>query len=37
VSELIQRFARVSYTFVMMNMAAVSGLVAFGIGKRVWR
>ena len=26
-SDLIQRLARVSFTFVMMNAAAVSGLV----------
>ena len=36
-SDLIQRLARVSFTFVMMNMAAVSGLVALSFGKRVWR
>jgi hypothetical protein len=36
-NDLIQRLARVSFTFVMMNMAAVSGLVALGLGKRVWR
>jgi hypothetical protein len=37
VSEIIQRLARVSYAFVMMNAAAVSGLVAVSFGKRVWR
>jgi hypothetical protein len=36
-SDVIQRLARVSFTFVMMNMAAVSGLVAVSFGKRVWR
>jgi hypothetical protein len=36
-TELIQRLARVSYTFVMMNVAAVSGLVALGRGRQVWR
>ena len=36
-SDLIQRLARVSFTFVMMNTAAVSGLVALGLGRRVWR
>jgi hypothetical protein len=33
----IQRLARVAFTFVVMNVAAVNGLVAFGFGKRVWR
>ncbi len=36
-SDVIQRLARMSFTFVMMNAAAVSGLVALGFGKRVWR
>jgi hypothetical protein len=36
-SDLIQRLARVSFAFVMMNMAAVNGLVALSVGKRVWR
>jgi poly-beta-1,6-N-acetyl-D-glucosamine synthase len=31
------RVARVAYTFVMMNAAAVTGLVAVTFGKRVWR
>jgi hypothetical protein len=35
--DIIQRLARVSFTFVMMNAAAVSGLVALGLGRRVWR
>ena len=35
--DLIQRLARVSFTFVMMNAAAVSGLVAVSVGRRVWR
>jgi hypothetical protein len=35
--DIIQRLARVSFTFVMMNAAAVSGLVAIGLGRRVWR
>jgi hypothetical protein len=34
---IIQRLARVSFAFVMMNAAAVSGLVAIGFGRRVWR
>ena len=36
-NELIQRLARVSFTFVLLNAAAVSGLVSLGFGKRVWR
>lgn len=36
-SDLIQRLASVSFTFVMMNLAAVSGLVAATSGKRAWR
>jgi hypothetical protein len=36
-SDVIQRLARMSFTFVMLNAAAVSGLVALGFGKRVWR
>lgn len=35
--HLIDRLARVSYAFVMMNAAAVSGLIALGLGRRVWR
>ena len=35
--DLIERLARVSYAFVMMNAAAVSGLFALGFGRRVWR
>jgi hypothetical protein len=36
-SAIIQRLARVSFTFVMMNVAAVSGLVSLSLGRRVWR
>lgn len=32
----IERAARVAYAFVMMNAAAVNGLVAFSVGRRVW-
>jgi hypothetical protein len=35
--HIIQRLARVSYAFVVMNAAAVIGLFAFGLGRRVWR
>jgi len=36
-SDLIDRLARMSFAFVLMNAAAVSGLVAVSVGKRVWR
>jgi hypothetical protein len=36
-SDLIERLARLSFAFVMMNAAAVSGLVALSVGRRVWR
>lgn len=35
--SMVQRLARVAYTFVMMNAAAVSGLVFLSTGRRVWR
>jgi hypothetical protein len=31
------RAARIAFTFVMMNYAAVAGLVAAARGRRVWR
>lgn len=34
---LLNRLARVAFTFVMMNYAAVAGLVAFGRGRDVWK
>lgn len=33
----IRRMAQVSYAFVVMNVAAVYGPIALGLGKRVWR
>jgi hypothetical protein len=36
-SDVVQRIARVAYAFVMMNAAAVTGLIAIGFGRRVWR
>lgn len=33
----VQRIARVAFTFVMMNYAAVAGLVALRRGRRVWK
>lgn len=35
--DLVQRMAKMAYTFVMMNAAAVTGLVALSTGRRVWR
>ena len=36
-SDLVDRLARLSFAFVMMNVAAVNGLVALSAGKRLWR
>jgi hypothetical protein len=36
-TDVVQRLARMSFTFVMMNVAAISGLVALSLGRRVWR
>jgi hypothetical protein len=33
----IARAARIAYTFVMMNYAAVAGLLAAARGRQVWR
>ena len=33
----LQRIARVAFTFVMMNYAAVKGLFVFGRGREVWK
>ncbi len=33
----VQRLARVAFTFVMMNYAAVAGLVALVRGRNVWK
>ena len=35
--EVRDRVARVAYTFVMMNLAAVAGLLALRRGREVWR
>jgi hypothetical protein len=35
--DLIERLARLSFAFVMLNAAAVNGLLALGAGRRVWR
>jgi hypothetical protein len=36
-SPRVRRLARVAYTFVMMNYAAVAGLFAVRRGRTVWR
>ena len=36
-SVKVRRLARVAYTFVMMNYAAVAGLFAVRRGREVWR
>jgi hypothetical protein len=33
----VRRLARVAFTFVMMNYAALSGLLALRRGREVWR
>ena len=33
----VRRLARVAYTFVLMNYAAVAGLFAVRRGREVWR
>jgi hypothetical protein len=34
---LIDRAARVAFAFVVMNCAAVAGLFAFALRRKVWR
>ncbi len=34
---MLLRAARIAYTFVMMNYAAVAGLFSLGRGRRVWK
>ena len=36
-SHALTRLAKVAYTFVLMNYAAVAGLVAALTRRRVWR
>ena len=36
-STKVERAARVAYTFVMMNFAAVAGLIAICRGRQVWK
>jgi hypothetical protein len=33
----LERLARVAYTFVVMNYAAVAGLLALRRGKEIWK
>lgn len=35
--SVVQRAARIAYTFVVMNVAAVAGLVAVAFRRKVWR
>jgi hypothetical protein len=35
--EQLQKLARVAFTFMMMNYAAVAGLVALRRGEDVWK
>jgi hypothetical protein len=35
--KTFQRLARVAYTFVMMNYAAIAGLIALRRGREVWK
>jgi hypothetical protein len=36
-ADVVERLARMSFAFVVMNAAAVNGLLAFSLGRRVWR
>jgi hypothetical protein len=36
-SDGVRRLARVAYTFVLMNYAALAGLFAVRRGRQVWR
>lgn len=33
----VRKLARIAFTFVMMNVAAVSGLLALRRGREVWK
>jgi hypothetical protein len=35
--EALNRLARVAFAFVMMNYAAIAGLIALGRGRDVWK
>ncbi len=34
---MLQRAARIAYTFVMMNYAAIAGLFSLRRGREVWK
>jgi hypothetical protein len=34
---MLQRAARIAYTFVMMNYAAIAGLFSLQRGREVWK
>lgn len=34
---MVRKVARVAFTFVMMNYAAVAGLIALRHGRNVWK
>lgn len=34
---MVYRAARIAFTFVMMNIAAVAGLFSVGRGREVWK
>jgi hypothetical protein len=35
--QSVRKLARVAFTFIMMNYAAVAGLAALRRGRQVWR
>jgi hypothetical protein len=35
--EAVRKLTRIAFTFVMMNYAAVAGLVALHKGREVWK
>lgn len=35
--EAVRKLTRIAYTFVMMNYAAVAGLVVLRKGREVWK
>jgi hypothetical protein len=35
--DVVERVARLSFAFVALNAAAVKGLFALSLGRRVWR
>jgi hypothetical protein len=36
-AAVVGRAARIAFTFLVMNVSAITGLVAFLRGKKVWR